>query len=156
MKTQFIALSIAFLCSISSFSQKFEIGDKINPSPSVFKHLDYAPSMRVHTYLYVGKLTDKYLFHRRVGEILVGVKNGVIVTLIYNLIPNKKEPRDYLSTLKLIEKKWKATFNFSPIDKFVLVTGNKFISLGLTNNEMTFGQARVVYYTTIKYSILIP
>lgn len=156
MKPQFLVLIITILCSISSFSQKFEIGDKINPSPSIFKHLDYAPSMRVHTYQYVGKLTDKYLFHRRVGEILVGVKNGVIVTLIYNLIPNKKEPRDYLSTLKLIEKKWKATFNFSPIDKFVLVTGNKFISLGLTNNEMTFGQARVVYYTTIKYSILMP
>lgn len=156
MKNNALLLIIVLFFSLSTTAQKFEIGDKINPSPSVFKHLDYAPSMRVHTYLYIGKLTDKYLFHRRVGEILVGVKNGVIVTLIYNLIPNKKEPRDYLSTLKLIEKKWKATFNFSPIDKFVLVTGNKFISLGLTNNEMTFGQARVVYYTTIKYSILMP
>lgn len=156
MKAQFLVLIITILCSISSFSQKWEIGDKINPSPSIFKHLDYAPSMRVHTYQYVGKLTDKYLFHRRVGEILVGVKNGVVVTLIYNLIPNKGEHKISQSTLKLIKNKWNVALRPIPHDVYVMTTGNKLVSLELINNEMTFDQARIVYYTTIKYSILMP
>lgn len=156
MKNNEIQLIIVLFFSLSTTAQKFEIGDKINPRPSIFKHLDYAPSMRVHTYQYVGKLTDKYLFDRRVGEILVGVKNGVIVTLIYNLIPDNGEHKIPQTTLKLIKNKWNVALRPIPHDKYVMTTGNKLVSLELINNEMTFDQARLVYYTTIKYSILMP
>lgn len=156
MKIQLLALTITILFSLSAAAQKFELGDIITPKPELYKRLDYSPSMKVYTYQYTGTITDKYLFGRRVDEILIGIKNGVVVTLIYNLIPNKGEHKVSKSTLKLIKDKWKVGLHPIPHDKYVMTTGNKLVSLELTNNEMTFDQARIVYYTTIKYSILMP
>lgn len=156
MKSQLLALTITILFSLSAAAQKFELGDIITPKPQLYKGLDYSPSMKVYTYQYTGTITDKYLFGRRVDEILIGIKNGVVVTLIYNLIPNKGEHKVSKSTLKLIKDKWKVGLHPIPHDKYVMTTGNKLVSLELTNNEMTFDQARIVYYTTIKYSILMP
>jgi hypothetical protein len=91
-----------------------------------------------------------------VGEVLVGVKNGVVVTLIYYLIPNKGEHKVSKSTLKLVKDKWKVELLPISFGNYVATTGNTLLSLRLINNEMTFGQARIVFYTTIKYSILMP
>jgi hypothetical protein len=156
MKNNILHLFLIILFSNYAFCQQFLIGAKVQIKSQHFKLLDYSPSMKVHTYQYIGPLTNNYLFQRRVGEVLVGVKNGVVVTLIYNLIPCKDEPRVPKSALKLIEKKWKIPLNLIAHNNWVLATGNKLVSLSLTNNKMTFDKARLVYFTTIKYSILMP
>lgn len=156
MRYQIFFFTQLLIISTQTFAQKFQLGTRVQPNTQLFTQLDYSPSMKVHTYKYVGEIANKYLFDRRVGEILIGVKNGVVVTLIYNLIPNKGEHKVSKSTLKLIKDKWKVGLHPIPHDMYVMTTGNKLISLELTNNEMTFGQARIVYYTTIKYSILMP
>jgi len=32
----------------------------------------------VSTYQYIGAITDEYFFNRRIGDIIVGIKNGVV------------------------------------------------------------------------------
>lgn len=104
MKNNILYFIFFLLFSTYSIGQQFQIGDRVDPKSKQFKLLDYSPSMKVYTYQYVGKIKDKYLFDRRVGEILIGVKNGVVVTTIYNLKLNIDEHRIEKSTLKRVNE----------------------------------------------------
>ena len=144
------------LFSTSIYSQQFQIGERIAVNSKEFKLLDYSPSIKVYTYQYVAKLKDKYLFDRRVGEILIGLKNGVVVTTIYNLKLNNCEHRIEKSTLKRVNKAVGKELLFVPHDSYSITKGNTFVSLRICNTPLTFDQPRIVYLTTIKYSILMP
>lgn len=155
MKNNFVLL-VVLLFSTLIYSQQFHIGDRVYPKSKQFKLMDYSPSMKVHTYQYVGKIKDKYLFDRRVGEILIGLKNGVVVTTIYNLKLNTDEHRIANSTLKKVNKAVGKELLFVPHNSFAITKGNTFVSLKICNTPLTFYQPRLVYLTTIKYSILMP
>jgi hypothetical protein len=155
MKNIFFYMAV-LLFSTSIYSQQFQIGERITVNSKEFKLLDYSPSMKVYTYQYVAKLKDKYLFDRKVGEILIGLKNGVVVTTIYNLKLNNDEHRIEKSTLKKVNKAVGKELLFVPHDSYAITTGNTFVSLRICNTTLTFDQPRMVYLTTIKYSILMP
>jgi hypothetical protein len=156
MKNNILNFILFLLFSTYSFGQQFQIGGRVDPKSKQFKLLDYSPSMKVYTYQYVGKIKDKYLFDRRVGEILIGVKNGVVVTTIYNLKLNTDEQRIEKSTLKRVNKAIGKELLFVPHNSFAITKGNTFVSLKICNTPLTFDQPRMVYLTTIKYSILMP
>ncbi len=156
MKNHVLYILLFLLFSTHSFSQQFQIGDKVQVKSQYFRMLDYSPSMRVHTYQYIGPLTNNYMFHRRVGEVLVGVKNGVVVTTIYNLKLNVDEHRIANSTLKRVNKAIGKKLLFISHNSFAITKGNRFMSLQICNTPLTFDQPRMVYLTTIKYSILMP
>lgn len=156
MKNNILYFILFLLFSTNSFGQQFQIGNRVNPKSKQFKLLDYSPSMKVHTYQYVGKIKDEYLFDRRVGEILIGVKNGVVVTTIYNLKLNTDEHRIEKSTLKRVNKAIGKELLFVPHNSFAITKGNTFVSLKICNTPLTFNQPRLVFLTTIKYSILMP
>jgi len=132
------------------------LGDRIIPSISQFKLLDFSPSTRVYTYQYIGVLKDKYLFDHKIGEITVGLKKGVVVTTVYFLIPKKGERDISKATLKLIEKRLSVPLVEIPNQQYAVNIGDTFISLRLRTNSFTFDKFRMVYLTTIKYSILMP
>lgn len=154
MKNNFVLL-VVLLFSASIYSQQFQIGDRITAKSKDFKLLDYSPSMKVFTYQYVGKLKDKYLFDRRVGEIIIGVKNGEVVTTIYNLRLIDGEHRIENSILKMANKAVGKELLFVTDNSFAITKGKTFVSLKICNTPLTFGQPRMVYFTTIKYSILM-
>ena len=156
MKNNILYSILFLLFSTYSFGQQFQIGDRVNPKSKQFKLLDYSPSMKVHTYQYVGKMKDKYLFDRRLGEIIIGVKKGVVVTTIYNLKLNTDEHRIEKSTLKRVNKVVGKELLFLPHNSLAITKGNTFVSLKICNTPLTFDQPRLVYLTTIKYSILKP
>lgn len=156
MKNNILYSILFLLFSTYSFGQQFQIGDRVNPKSKQFKLLDYSPSMKVHTYQYVGKMKDKYLFDRRLGEIIIGVKKGVVVTTIYNLKLNTDEYRIEKSTLKRVNKVVGKELLFLPHNSLAITKGNTFVSLKICNTPLTFDQPRLVYLTTIKYSILKP
>lgn len=156
MKNHVLYILLFLLFSTHSFSQQFQIGDKVQVKTQLYKLLDYSPSMKVHTYQYVGKIKDKYLFNRRVGEIFIGLKNGVVVTTIYNLKLNTDEHRIEKSTLKRVNKAVGRELLFVPHNSYAITKGNTFTSLKICNTPLTFDQPRLVYLTTIKYSILMP
>jgi hypothetical protein len=155
MKNNILYLFLVVLFSTYSFGQQFQIGDRVDPKSKQFRLLDYSPSMKVYTYQYVDKIKDKYLFDRRVGEILIGVKNGVVVTTIYNLKLNTDEHRIEKSTLKRVNKAIGKELLFVPHNSFAITKGNTFVSLKICNTPLTFDQPRIVYLTSVKYSILV-
>jgi hypothetical protein len=155
MKNNYLLL-VVLLFSVSIYGQQFKIGDRVVVKSKDLKLLDYSPSMKVFTYQFVGKLKENYMFDRRVGEILIGVKNGVVVTTIYNLKLNTDEHRIEKSTLKRVNKVIGKELLFVPHNSFAITKGNTFVSLKICNTPLTFDQPRMVYLTTIKYSILMP
>jgi hypothetical protein len=155
MKNNFVHL-VVLLFSTYSFSQQFHIGERINANSRDFKLLDYSPSMKVYTYQFVGKIESKYLFDRKVAEIIIGVKNGVVVTTIYNLKLNNDEHRIEKSTLKRVNIAIGKELLFMLHNSFAITKGNTFVSLKICNTPLTFDQPRMVYLSTIKYSILMP
>ena len=149
MKNNILHLFLILFFSAYTFSQQFNIGDKVKIKSQNFKLLDYSPSMKVHTYQYVGKIKDKYLFDRRVGEIFIGLKNGVVVTTIYNLKLNIDEHRIEKSTLKRVNKAVGKELLFISHNSFAVTKENKFISLKICNTPLTFDQPRIVYLTSV-------
>ena len=153
MKSKTIILALLLLVSVHSFSQKFYLGDRLTPKATQFKLLGISSATGVHTYKYIGAITDKYFFDRRVGEIIVGFKNGIIVTTIYNLIPENGDVGVPQSTLDLVQ----ATIPF-PLAYRNGVYGanidNMSISLSRTTNTITFNKDRIMFMTSVKNSLL--
>lgn len=153
MKSKIIILVILLLVSASSFSQKFFLGDQLTPKSSQFKLLGISSSTGVATYKYIGTITDTYYYNRRVGEIIVGLKKGIIVTTIYNLIPEKEDVGVPQSTLDLIQN----TIPF-PLAKrngmYGVNIDNMTISVSRSTNELTFHKDRIMFFTSVKNSLL--
>lgn len=156
MKPNFLYLFLFLFCTIPTFSQRFDIGDKVDVNPLFYKFLDYSPSTKVVTYQYIGFDQDKYMFDRRVGETIIGIKEGAVVTVIYNLIPHNDDGIVSKSTVELAQQQAEVTL--LPLARYTYAAskGDILYSLSITNNEMTFDQGRIMYCKTIKYSVLIP
>ncbi len=153
MKSKTIILALLLFVSVHSFSQKFYLGDRLTPKSTQFKLLGISSATGVHTYKYIGAITDKYFFNRRIGEIIVGIKNGVIVTTIYNLIPENGDVGVPQSTLDLVQ----ATIPFPLAYRNGLYGANiddMSISLSRSTNAITFYKDRIMFMTSIKNSLL--
>jgi hypothetical protein len=153
MKKESIILFLFFVFSVHSFSQKFELGDCLTPNIIEDSLLDYSPSTGVFTYQYLGA-KDWYLFDRRISEVLVGVKEGKIVTTIYNLIPENKYEEVPNTTLALAQKKLCVPFVELRYKEYAVNIDDTIISISRNKNLLTFNKDRLVYYTTIKYTLL--
>lgn len=139
--------------SNNSISSIFYLGDELNPNTKNFKLLGISSQTNVSTYQYVGEFTDKYFYGRQIGDIIVGVKNGKIVTTIYNLIPEKNDVGVSSEIITLIQK----TLPFPLAYRngiYGVNIDNTTISLSRTNNPMTFNQDRIMFLTSVKQSIL--
>ena len=153
MKTKSIILALLLLVSVTSFSQKFFLGDRLTPKATQFKLLGISSATGVHTYKYIGAITDTYFYDRRVGEIIVGFKNGIIVTTIYNLIPKKGDVGVPQSTLDLIQSA--VPFPLAYINGvYGANIDNMSISLSRSTNAITFYKDRIMFMTSVKNSLL--
>ena len=153
MKSKSIILAFLLFVTMQSFSQKFYLGDRLTTKSSQFKLLGISSTTGVHTYKYLGSITDKYFFNRRVGEIIVGLKNDIIVTTIYNLIPENGDVGVPQKTLNLIENS--LPFPLSYKDGIYGVSiDNTNITISRTKNALTFNLDRIMFFTSIKNSIL--
>lgn len=153
MKTKTILLALFLLISVHSFSQKFYLGDPLTPKSTRFKLLGISSVTGVRTYKYIGSITDKYFFNRKVGEIIVGVKNGIIVTTIYNLIPENGDVDVPESTLNLVQKT--LPFPLAHVNGVYGATiDNTSITLSRSNNAITFYKDRIMFFTSVKSSLL--
>lgn len=153
MKTKALILFLFLMISFSSFSQKFTLGEKLSPKSSNFKLLGISSSTGVSTYHYIGAMTDPYFCNRRVGDIIVGIKNGVVVTTIYNLIPENGEAGVPKSILDLIQ----SSLPFPLANRDGIYGANIddiTFSLSRSNNVLTFHKDRIMFMTSVKNSLL--
>lgn len=131
----------------------FYLGNDLNPDTKKFKLIGISSETNVYSYKYLGLLAGKYYYGRQIGDIIVGIKNGKIVTTIYNLIPNKDDVGVPSEIVELIQKV--LPFPLAYKDGIYGVNiDNESISISRTNNPMTFNKDRIMFLTSVKQSIL--
>ena len=153
MKMQIIILILFGFFSINSFSQKFSVGDVLSPNATEFKLLGISSATRVATYKYIGSITDKYFFNRQVGDIIVGFKNGIVVTTIYNLIPEKADIGVPKSLVDLVQVSLPFPLAYRN-GLWGVNIDNETITISRTTSVLTFNKDRIMFMSTIKQSIL--
>jgi hypothetical protein len=94
------------------------------------------------------------MFERVIGDIIVGVKDGHIASTIYNLVPLITDVGVPSSIIDQVQanlpypmKNVNGTWGVN-ID-------NNTISFTRANNAITFGKDRIVFNSSVKYSLLL-
>lgn len=151
MKTYLIFLLV--MCgSLSLYAQRFDLGGSLNPAPSEFEYLGTSSKTGVSTYKYKKPKTEKF-FNRNIGDIIVGVRSGKIVTTIYNLIPNKGDigvPADIITLVQA-----NLPYPFKEVNGvYGLNIDNETISIARVRSPLTFNQDRIMFMNSMKQSIL--
>lgn len=139
--------------SDSSEHNIFYLGDNLIPDAKKFKLIGISSQTNVHSYRYIGEYKNMYYYGRQISDIIVGIKNGKIVTTIYNVIPEKSDIGVPNEIIELIQK----TLPFPLAYKngiWGVNIDNESISISRTKNAMTFNNDRIMFLTTIKQSIL--
>lgn len=153
MKAITIILSLFWLISIKSYSQRFYLGDQLSPNSTEFKFLGTSSSTGVSTYHYLGVITEQYYFGRKIDDIVVGTKNGIIVTTIYNVIPEPGDVGVPKSIIDLIQRN--LPFPLAYVNGIYGVNiDNTSISVRRSNNLMTLHKDRIMFMNSVKQSVL--
>lgn len=151
MKTQLITLLI-LLSSFGLSAQRFDLGAYLNPTPNEFELLGISSKTGVSTYKYKKEITDRF-FNRRIGDILVGVREGMIVSTIYNVIPDRDDIGVPADILQLLEKNFPLPFK-EVNGVYGMNIDNETISIARVRNPLTFNQDRIMFLNSVKQSIL--
>ena len=151
MKTYIIFL-FAICSSFGLFAQRFDLGNSLQPKQPDFEYLGTSSATGVSTYKYKKPKTDKF-FNRNIGDIIVGVRSGKIVTTIYNLIPANGDigvPADIITLLQA-----NLPYPFKEVDGvYGLNIDNETISIARVRSPLTFNQDRIMFMNSMKQSIL--
>jgi len=150
---KFILSLYLLIVTFSSVGQKYYLGDDLTPTSDKFKLIGISSQTNVYSYHYIGTFTDKYFFGRQIGDIIIGIKNGIIVMTIYNLIPEKSDDGVPSEIIELIQKTLPFPLTYRDGIWGVNID-NVSISISRTNNVMTFNKDRIMFFTSIKQSIL--
>ncbi len=152
MKKKLIAI-IILISVLKSGAQKFYLGEQISINTSQFKLIGISSNTGVANYKYIKPIDDK-MFERVIGDIIVGVKDGHIASTIYNLVPLTTDVGVPSSIIDQVQanlpypmKNVNGTWGVN-ID-------NNTISFTRANNAITFGKDRIVFNSSVKYSLLL-
>ena len=144
-----IILSFGFTQSIA---QKIFLGESISINSSEFKLLGISSKTGVANYRYTKPIYDK-MFEREIGDIIIGVKEGHVASTIYNLVPLPNDVGVPKSIIDLIQanlpypmKNINGTWGIN-ID-------NNTMSFMRANNAITFGKDRIIFNSSVRYSLL--
>lgn len=137
----------------SNSSSKFYLGEELNPNAQNFKLIGISSQTNVSTYQYIGEISDQYFYGRKIDDIVVGIKDGRIVTTIYNLIPQEDDIGVPDAIVELINKSLPFPLAYRN-GIYGVNIDNMSVSLSRTNNAMTFNKDRIMFLSTVKHSIL--
>lgn len=140
------------LASNSLYSQKFYLGNYLEPTSNEFELIGISSKTGVSSYKFKKEIYDTF-FNRKIGDIIVGVRDGVIVTTIYNLVPLDTDNEVPSDIIKLLEENF--PYPFTKINGvYGLNIDNETISIARVKNPMTFNKDRIMFMTSVKQSIL--
>lgn len=134
-------------------AQRFDLGDPLTPRSSEFKLLGISSTTGVSSYRYIRPISDE-VFGRKIGEIVIGIKKGQIVTTVYNLIPNAGDIGVPTSIIDLIQSSLPyplASFG----EGYGINIDNTSISISRSKNALTSWKDRIMYFSSVKRSLLI-
>ena len=151
MKTHLITLVLIF-SSIGLCAQRFDLGSYLKPTTSDFEYLGTSSRTGVSTYKYKREKPDLF-FSRKIGDITVGVRDGVITLTIYNLVPNNGDYGVPADILKLIGDNF--PYPFKEVNGvYGLNIDNETISISRATSPLTFNKDRIMFVNSVKQSIL--
>jgi hypothetical protein len=153
MKIKYLTLFIFLFFGLNGFAQKFYLGDKLYPNAKEYKLLGISSQTKVATYKYLGIITDKFFYNRKIGEIIIGVKNNTIVTTIYNLIPEPNDVGVPRTMLDLIESNLPFPLTYKD-GIYGVSIDNTNITVSRTKNALTFHKDRIMFFTSVRNSLL--
>lgn len=142
-------LSVAVL---PTKAQKFYLGNSLNPTTNEFQLLGTSPKTGVSTYRYKKEISDSF-YDRQIGDIIVGIRDGIIVTTIYNLIPKKDDIGIPYDIRKQLDEKF--PYPFKEVNGvYGLNIDNETISISRVTNSLTFNMDRIMFMNSLKQSLL--
>ena len=150
MKNAFLITALLITNLVNA--QRFDLGDRLTPSAKEFKLIGISSTTGVKSYNYILPISD-YMFGRKIGEIIIGVKNGHIVTTIYNLIPNSGDIGVPQSIIDLIQSG--LPYPLAPFGEgYGINIDNTSISISRSKNALTSWKDRIMYFSSVKKSLL--
>lgn len=147
-----LCLIFLLIVSTSGYGQNFSLGESLYPSKSEFELIGISSKTGVSAYRYKKHVSARF-YGRKLGDIIVGVKDGHIAQTIYLMIPENGEigvPKEIVNLVQSV-----LPFPLTYINGYYgLNFDNYTISLSRTNNAITFNKDRIMYMSSIKQSIL--
>ena len=146
---------LILLISAAQFvnAQRYDLGDPISPSSRYFKLIGISSETGVSSYKYIQPISD-YMFGRRIGDIIVGVKDGHVATTVYSLIPERDDIGVPAAIIELIQGALPYPLAYRN-GVYGVNIDNTSISISRSNNAMTFNKDRIMYFSSVKRSLLI-
>jgi hypothetical protein len=151
-KSILILLFTLFILCNSVKAQKFYLGNYLTPTENEFQLLGISSATNVYRYKYKKEIYDNF-YNRKIGEIVVGIKNGYIVQTIYYLIPKTTDagvPKDILDLIQSNIPYKLGYYN----GVYGMNIDNESISIARLNNSITFNKDRIMINNSVKQSIL--
>lgn len=150
MKT--IVFIISFLLPFTSMAQRFYLGESLSTNNGNFQLIAIQEDTDIYSYKYSGSIYDR-MFEREISDIVVGVKDDVIVLTIYYLEPQLDDIGVPSSILSLIENKTGYAFGYSD-GYYGMTVDNTSIAFIRDNSAFTFGNDRIAFLSTVKNELL--
>ena len=148
-----IFLSLLVLCPIVRVNaQRFDLGDKIEIDKTRFQLIGISSETNVHSYKYIGVIKGK-MFERRIGDIIVGVKDGRVATTVYNLIPLRQDVGVPKSLIAAVQRAFPYPLGYKN-GIYGANIDNETFSFSRTSSVLTFNKDRIMYYSSVKSSLL--
>ena len=151
MRTSFLLFLISFSQIVAA--QRFDLGDAIIPSSREFKLIGISSETGVSSYKYIQPISN-YMFGRRIGDIIVGVKDGHVATTVYSLIPERDDIGVPAAIIELIQGALPYSLAYRN-GVYGLNIDNTSISISRSNNALTFNKDRIMYFSSVKRSLLL-
>ena len=150
MKHYLFIIALLFTSFVNA--QRYDLGDSFYANSREFKLIGISSATGVKTYKYIRPITD-YMFGRKISDIIIGEKYGRVVTTVYNLIPLKGDVGVPQSIVNLIQSA--LPFPLALVgDAYGVNIDNESISLSRSKNALTFYKDRIMYFSSVKKSLL--
>jgi hypothetical protein len=151
MRISILLILIAF--TQFGYAQRFDLGDAIIPSSREFELIGISSETGVKSYKYVGAITG-YMFGRPIGDIIIGVKSGHVATTVYNMIPESSDIGVPTEIIDGIQESLPFPLAYRN-GVYGVNIDNTSISISRTNNALTFNKDRIMYFSSVKRSLLL-
>ncbi len=153
MKFKALLFSFVLLSIITTgYSQNYSLGESLYPSKSEFELIGISSKTGVSAYRYKKQVSERF-YGRKLGDIIVGIKDGHIAQTIYLMIPESGDvgvPQEILNLIQSV-----LPFPLAYVNGIYGVNiDNYSITISRTNNSLTFNKDRIMYFSSIKQSIL--
>jgi hypothetical protein len=147
-----LTILLFLLLNISVKAQKFYLGNYLTPTENEFQLIGISSKTNVYRYKYKKDIYDTF-YNRRIGDIIVGIKNGYIVQTIYYLIPKPNDigvPKDIIDQIES-----NLHYKFGYVNgTYGMNIDNESIAIARFNNSMTFNKDRIMFNNSVRQSIL--